>query len=269
MSLLLTVSLLTILLAHFIVEIYFYFDYKETERTPWDWTRFEIQLGIAVSYAIISRIIVLFFGLVELMPSFYVATGIGFWVIISEFLLYNKRNTLHRLQFREQAGRKFALRATAIIIVILVPTFSVVWASIHLDAQLAGITMSVEAELFSSANWFTETLFAIIASEKVSATLGLMTIGAMVIIIAKARRSSAFAVAGFFLLIILPIFNVMDTIFTGIDVIQELAPTLFYAFNNEGLCLVIYTFIMTMFYILLTSIIIIFLSMLDNISIGD
>jgi hypothetical protein len=149
------------------------------------------------------------------------------------------------------------------IIAILLITFIFLTSFSVLD-QSAFKASLAEGAVFSTADWFTEIFVSFIEGEDVASIIGLMTIGALVLIVAKARGSAGFSVAGFMLVIFLPIFSVFDKVFTGINEIQFIAPVLYEIFVNPALCLFIYVILMLVFYFLLCSIILLFISMMPR-----
>lgn len=240
-SLITYITTLGIISVFFTVEIIAYVKSRSFAGEDLTWNRFQYQFYILFSYILASLILILLFDWIDLYFSFYFACAFLIYTNASELLMRERR-----LKFK-QNYRKLSL---FILLAICLGAF-ISYPLIH-------------GQLFSTADWFSETFYSFLRDDTVAALLALMTIGALTIIIAKARRSESFAVAGYFLIVGLPIFSIMDTIFTKIDQIEYLAPALFATFQNAGLCLVIYVIILMAFYMLLSSVIFVFLSFLDE-----
>jgi len=115
----------------------------------------------------------------------------------------------------------------------------------------------------SNDNWFSETFLSLISSANMVAVMTLMIIGSFVIIMAKARRQPNMGVAGYFLVIGLPLFDLIQTLFSK-SLQEDIVDSAIYnAFENVALALIIYMIMKMIFYMLMISVVVSMLSQLE------
>jgi hypothetical protein len=240
MMLLGLLATLGLILAFFIMEMYFYYAIKEEGSLRNYWKRFN-SLFILISLALmLSLSLVIFMDLKEFGMMFWMGIILFVYTFTSEMLFYEKQ-------------MKFRFKPKAKITVLIIISLAILIICISYSLYTGSI---ISGGIFSTSSWFTVTFLNILNNENVNALIALMVMGAITLLIAKARGSETFAISGYFLIIILPLMTIFDSLLTDLDQIEQIAPELISAFQNEGLALFVYVIIQFMFYSLLTSLVI-------------
>lgn len=248
----LTITLLLGMIVGFILcEVYHLFYYRNLMDVKFENRRFNVDFGYLLiwSIAFVSLSVLLN---IDINIDIWICIALFIYLFISETVFYDRNIKL-----------KYNHNSIALAVLIGASFVFIIFVSWSFASSL------FSSSVFEGADWFTDTFLGLIRQPEVISIISLMTIGAFSIIIGKARRSSAYATIGFFMIVALPIFSIFDTLLTDIDSIQDKAAEIYIAFQSEGLALIIYTVIMTIFYILLTSIIIAFTSLLDSVGVDD
>jgi hypothetical protein len=121
------------------------------------------------------------------------------------------------------------------------------------------------ASLFGSDdNWFSDTFMSFFNSTNIAATATFLFIGALVLIMGKARHQAGLQTIGKFLVIGMPIFDVLNTFF-NVNLRTEIVNSpLYHVFENLAFCLIVYVIMQLLFYLLIVSIVLSFISMMDT-----
>jgi len=250
MHILSIIFLIGMIIGFLISEIYHHLKIeKELIETSPSFNRFNVDLGYLLIWSFAYIILIYFFNL-DVIINLFIAIALIGYVFITDFYVYNKNETIHFKWVKNNVSLSFFLGGILILCFIF-------GFGLSLNIASAGI--------FEGSDWFTETFFSFLQNPSIVAIVSLMTIGGFMVIIAKTRRSGAFASVGYFLIMGLPIFTIFDTLLE----IQFKAQAIYTAFGSEGLTVIIYTVIMLIFFILLTSVIVAMTSLIDVIRFDD
>lgn len=230
------------------IEFYFFRSKKENKL----WLRFNVLFITFITFGGVLIVFIYIMNMANLMLVFWFNLIILFYIAISEFFL----NRQAKFEINPNKKNRYSI-VFALILVL---------AIFLLHGYLSQI---YSGALFETADWFSSTFLAMLQDPSIEALVGLMTIGALTVLIGKARGASSYMVSGYFLIIGLPIFSVFQTFFTDIEEIQYKASEIYAVFRSEALTLIIYVFIQIIFYTLLSSVALTFLSMINPMRIED
>jgi len=207
--------------------------------------RFNVQLGTFITIGIALTVIINLFDVVVLMYPYYIVLVILTYTILSDYFLNDTNQKI-----RINAEKKMRL----VYVFVLILLFIIIFLQYYFAAVLG-------EGLLDSITWFSTTFVNLLEDPSIQSLVGIMTIGALMVIIGRARASSAYLTMGFFLICALPIFSIFEILFNGVDTIE--INMLVSVFGDEGIALLLYIIIVILFYFLLVQIIVIFASTIE------
>ena len=124
----------------------------------------------------------------------------------------------------------------------------------------------VSASLFGTdSSWFSDTMDYIVAQENMDAMLTIMFFGFLTIVIAKVNKSASIGYAGYFLILGLPLLDIIQFFMSESSRNDIKNTPLFNVFEDLWLAIFVYIVILLAFYVLLLSIFYIIMSMIEGI----
>ncbi len=215
-----------------------------------EWKRFMLHtygcIGLEGTLIALDRIYDYYF-----LPSIIVGFVLFTYTVITEIYFYDKRSV--KISINKKNKRELLKLVAIFLALILLIGFSVI-------SQLGFIG----GQFVSAMDWFTSIIYDFTNSEDNMYISGFMLMGSITLIIAKGRRSTELAVAGYFLVAALPTFTAFDLFLNGLEKIEYLSPDLYLTFQgNSGLALLVYVTVTVLLYWLLIGLTTSFVDMVD------
>lgn len=247
--------------AFLFMEIYWNMKAKNSlNPTAYSDKRFNVYFIILIPSIITFILIDYYYHLTHLICSEILLLVVFLYLILSDKFLFGRKYHYH-FNFKQNPEILAELIISGILLLVLI--ISTLYQTFNQASLIQGAVFG------GNNDWFSETFTQMLSSDNVGAILTLMIIGGLTIIIAKGRRSRSMAVSGFFLIIGLPLFDVIDSLFRT-DAESRIVDTAIYTtFQNVGLSIFIYTIIQMMFYMLVISIVVSFISLISDINVDD